>query len=99
MSPDQHKQRARWREPDGSLGQERPVTFLKERGYILLSNLFWIIPDGHTPTEEELDAIDYLVYEWDFGYPIKREDLNPNDTVLDIIADVLNIIANAKVIK
>lgn len=52
---------ARWRD------DQHAMDFLEERGYTLLRNWQWRKPEpGHKATEKELDAIIYLVEEWDF---------------------------------
>lgn len=30
-------------------------------------------PEGYIPTDEDNDAIDYLVLEWDYGYERKEQ--------------------------
>lgn len=55
------EQRARWNGPDMA------VTFLEQAGYKQTESYTWHAPDGHIPTERELDAIDFLCDEWDWG--------------------------------
>jgi hypothetical protein len=56
------EQRARWPGWDAEA-----IKFLEDAGYKLTRDWEWIKPVGHTPTERELDAIDYMCNEWDFG--------------------------------
>ena len=42
--------------------------FLQDRGWVLGRNWHWTPPTpGHEETPEESEAINYLVWEWDFG--------------------------------
>lgn len=41
--------------------------YLEERGYTLVPGWEWKKPEGHEPTEEEREAIFYLIAEWDYG--------------------------------
>lgn len=62
------EQRARWAERDGGIGEMRPISFLKSRGYQLLSNYHWKPPTKmHQPTAEEYDAVSFMINEWDYG--------------------------------
>lgn len=46
----------------------RPISFLKSRGYQLLSNYHWKPPTKmHQPTAEEYDAVSFMINEWDYG--------------------------------
>ena len=58
--------RAIWHDhPDG--GDFAAQAFLRERGFKLTRGWQWIKPTpNHQITQEEMNAIDYLVYEWDF---------------------------------
>jgi hypothetical protein len=56
-----NEQRARWPGYD-----KEAMDFLKTSGYELTKNWEWKKPD-RDPTPRELDAIGYLVHEWDFG--------------------------------
>jgi hypothetical protein len=56
------EQRARW--PGGDA---EAVRVLERAGYRLNQYWSWEAPEGHVPTARELDAIGYLVHEWDYG--------------------------------
>lgn len=57
------EQRARWPGWDAEA-----IDFLESAGYRMTKRYGWLMPkDRSTPTERELDAIDYLVNEWDYG--------------------------------
>jgi hypothetical protein len=57
------ERRARW--PGGDQGA---IDHLKTQGYRLLKGWTWVKPSpAHEPTEREIDAIIYLIEEWDFG--------------------------------
>lgn len=44
------------------------MRFLKVRGWKLLRSWEWVKPSkAHVITEEEHQALDYLILEWDFG--------------------------------
>lgn len=51
--------------PEG-FGDQNAMRFLREAGFKLTDGWTWIAP-GREPTEEEWSAINYLVWEWDFG--------------------------------
>ena len=54
---------ARWPGMD-----QQAIGYLRSRGYVLRRDWYWTKPTpDHQPTEKELDAIDYLFEEWDFG--------------------------------
>lgn len=44
----------------------KPWSFLRERGYT--ENRFRINWPSHTPTEEELECINFLCDEWDWDF-------------------------------
>lgn len=54
--------RARW--PGWDM---QAITVLESAGYKPTPDWKWIPPKGHTPTERELDAIEYLIEEFDWG--------------------------------
>lgn len=57
------ERRKRW-----GLDPANAETFLKDQGYRLARGWVWIIPEGQKlPTDDERDAIQYLIEEWDFG--------------------------------
>lgn len=61
QTSDEH--RARW--PGGD---EQACDYLREAGYSYDRNWCWHMPLGRTePTDRELDAIDYMCLEWDWG--------------------------------
>lgn len=72
--------RARWREPDGSLGERRPIKFLADAGYKLTDDWCWFVPLGHTPTPAEISAVQYMVDEWDYGDFIYQRPLAAPET-------------------
>lgn len=41
--------------------------YLEQRGYKLTTDYRWRVPEGHTPTDEEAEAVTYLILEWDYG--------------------------------
>lgn len=42
--------------------------YLQKQGYTLVNGFEWNRPSlDHEPTEEELSAISYLMWEWDWG--------------------------------
>ena len=48
------------------------IAFLESRGYTHtkppLPAFFWQLPNpDHKPTEDEVAALDYLFFEWDYG--------------------------------
>lgn len=53
---------------------EGAIKYLQERGYTLTRKYQWVPPDRE-PTDQELDAIDYLIGEWDFGGVLVKIDL------------------------
>lgn len=40
---------------------------LEAAGYSLTHTFDWVAPAPHTATLEELDAVEYLILEWDYG--------------------------------
>lgn len=58
------ERRAKWKD------SETAIEFLRERGYVLHEDWTWTT-ESNTQTDEELDAIAYLIEEYDFGglYP------------------------------
>lgn len=55
--------RAEWDGP----GEETAMAFLQRAGYRQRRDWTWQAPDGHTPTDKELRAIQFLIDEWDMG--------------------------------
>ena len=55
------ERRARWRSIEKAIG------FLRRRGYTLRPDWMWDKPTGHMITSQEIDALLYLIEEWDFG--------------------------------
>ena len=56
------ERRARW--PGGDA---EAIKYLEGRGYTLRKNWMWAAPPGHTHSEKDVDALVYLIEEWDFG--------------------------------
>jgi hypothetical protein len=58
---------------------EKAMRFLQDRGYTITRGFEWKRPNVyHQPTEEEMEAMDYLVLEWDFGWMCDL-DFGPQD--------------------
>ena len=54
---------ARWPGMD-----HQAMKYLEDQGYRLSRSWHWYAPSKtHIPTEKEMDAILYLIEEWDFG--------------------------------
>jgi hypothetical protein len=67
--------RQRWGHYDAVNSGDLVVSqFLESHGYKLLRNFEWLVPEGHQPTEDELSAIDYMAYEWDYGGWTRTEE-------------------------
>lgn len=50
------------------VGEDKAEKFLEDRGYTLTSSWEWIEPsETHYITPEEVDAILFLMEEWDYG--------------------------------
>ena len=59
--------RAKWGGAQG-VGEDKAEGFLRERGWTLTRDWGWLKPTfEHAPTEDELDAIIFLIEEWDYG--------------------------------
>lgn len=52
---------------EGGVGEDKAIRYLRRRGYVLTRTWFWIPPYDHEPTYKELDAMRFLIEEWDFG--------------------------------
>lgn len=50
-----------------SRGETEAIAILEEAGYWLDHCWEWHAPANHEPTARELDAIGYLLHEWDYG--------------------------------
>ena len=59
--------RAEWRHYEEGGGDQAAEAHLRAAGYVLTPSWEWEAPEGHTPTERDLSAIDYLIDEWDYG--------------------------------
>lgn len=63
--------RAKMRERFGSIDSEGPTKFLENAGYILTPAWVWIAKPGVSTYEEmspdELDCMNFLITEWDYG--------------------------------
>ena len=52
----------------GFVGEEEPMRFLEQQGYVLTKGCGWRKPSvSHKVSAEEADAIRYLKDEWDFA--------------------------------
>ena len=52
----------------GGLGDGGPAEYLKERGFQLNPHSWtWSLAEDRELTENELDAIQFLIEEWDYG--------------------------------
>lgn len=60
-------QRQKWGGAQG-VGEDKACEFLKSRGWMLQQDWSWQHPEGRHPTEEEQDAAQFLVDEWDWGW-------------------------------
>ena len=69
------EQSARW--PGGDA---QAIKFLEDAGYRLNRDWQWIEPQRHQVSDQEADAISYLIHEWDFGGLVDRTDKPPQDT-------------------
>jgi hypothetical protein len=59
---------ARWPGKDA-----QAISFLEGRGWTLTRDWNWRMPKGVTkPTGREVDAVQYLIEEWDFGRIVRR---------------------------
>lgn len=59
---------ARWQDPTGKVGSDQVAcSFLEGVGYKSTRHWAWILPTPtHIPTDKELDAINFLINEWDW---------------------------------
>ena len=58
-----NEQRDRW-ESDSDA-----ISYLESRGYSIAKGWTWKKPTpAHVPTSMEIDALGYLINEWDFGW-------------------------------
>ena len=61
------EQRKRWGGELG-IGEDKAIKFLEDAGYILSRDWRWFLPNpNHTPTPNEISAVQFLIDEWDFG--------------------------------
>ena len=52
----------------GGVGEDKAIAFLKAAGYKLRRDWLWVKPGpSYAPTNDEIEAMDFLIYEWDFG--------------------------------
>lgn len=56
------EQRAKW-----GVMPDKAMDFLESRGFRLTHGWTWVKPHGHKITEDEFQAVDFLIAEWDFG--------------------------------
>ena len=66
------ERRARW--PGGD---QQAMKYLRSRGYVLQKNWLWAAPPGHTHSSKDVDALDYLIEEWDFGGVVESAEPTP----------------------
>ncbi len=72
------EQRRLWGD-DGWIGETKAITYLRSKGYTLLPNFFWRKPSpNHEVTQDEGEAIWFLINEWDFGGVEPRSTLTHN---------------------
>ena len=69
-------QRARMIERFGSVGDAGPIDFLEGRGYELTGAWEWIAPRPDF-TVDEVECIEFLVDEWDYGYVAAIREVQP----------------------
>lgn len=73
QATDEH--RDRWHGP----GEQYAIDFLQRRGYFLRRDWTWR-PVNRPPTPDEIDAVNFLVEEWDFGsIEIRPDEMDAND--------------------
>lgn len=66
--------RSKWGGQQG-VGEDKAEDFLKERGYKLTRQWLWEKPTpAHTPTDEELEAMAFLIQEWDYGGLVEQTE-------------------------
>lgn len=59
--------RQKWGGSHG-IGEDKAEGYLQSRGYRLTKDWFWIKPShDHVMTDEEVEAIIFLIEEWDYG--------------------------------
>jgi len=61
----------RWGGEQG-VGEDKACDYLEAAGYKLTKQWNWLIPEGHYVTEQEADAAQFLVDEWDWGWFVKE---------------------------
>lgn len=65
--------RARWPGWDAEA-----IAFLEQRGWKRVRNWQWAPPTaGYIPSPREIDALDYLFLEWDWGGVVEDGDIKP----------------------
>jgi len=65
QASDEDRKKYTDRFPD--IGCKHAIHELEKCGYKLSRQWEWTVPEGHTPTDEELFWIGFLIDEWDFG--------------------------------
>lgn len=53
----------RWDGPE----ETKAIEHLEARGYVLTRDFRWVVPEGLSPSEDDLSAISFLIQEWDYG--------------------------------
>lgn len=58
--------REKWGGHEG-VGEDKAIAHLETRGYVLMRGNAWCRPEKLEPSQEDLEAIDFLFQEWDYG--------------------------------
>ena len=56
----------KWGGEDG-IGEDKAVTYLLSKGWTH-SRSMWTCPHHETATDDEMEALTFLMFEWDHGY-------------------------------
>ena len=60
--------RNQWKHHEEGGGDALAIKTLEAAGYTLRSDWTWTLPTpDHDPTIREIRAMEYLIFEWDFG--------------------------------
>lgn len=51
----------------GGIEANGPMTYLEDSGYVLRPDWQWELLEDRRPTPDEIDCLDFLCDEWDFG--------------------------------
>jgi len=52
----------------GDLDPEAPAKYLRDNGYIIVNCIIYPGSLDKKPTQDEMDCIKFLAYEWDYRY-------------------------------